>query len=79
MNDVGFTRLLRELEPRYSIPSRRYITETVLPKVYEEVRSAVKKQVDEASFLSFTTDGWTSDDGVANFLSLTSVMINVTG
>ena len=72
VNYVGFTRLLRELEPRYSLPSRRYITETVLPKVYEEVRSGVRKQVDGVSFFSFTTDGWTSDDGIANFLSLTA-------
>ena len=29
VEDEGFTRLLRELEPRYSLPSRRYFTENI--------------------------------------------------
>lgn len=28
--DVGFTHLLKQLEPRYSLPSQRYITEVMI-------------------------------------------------
>ena len=32
VEDEGFTRLLKELEPRYSLPSRKYITENVITR-----------------------------------------------
>ena len=31
VEDPGFIRLVRELEPRYSLPSRKYVTEKILP------------------------------------------------
>ena len=33
VENEGFTNLLKALEPRYSLPSRRYMTETVLPRI----------------------------------------------
>ena len=38
VDDVGFICLLHSLEPRYVIPSRRYITETVMPAIYDTVK-----------------------------------------
>ena len=66
VKDPGFTRLVRELEPRYSLPSKKYVTEKILPKV----KAAVNKQLAGVCFLSFTTDAWSSDDGGASLLSL---------
>lgn len=38
VNDVGFVRLLNYLEPRYNIPSRKYISDTLIPEMYENVK-----------------------------------------
>jgi len=34
VEDGGFISLIRQLEPRYTLPSRRYITEKVVTKIY---------------------------------------------
>jgi hypothetical protein len=33
VEDNGFVRLVNILEPRYKLPSRKYLVETVLPKM----------------------------------------------
>ena len=33
VEDVGFVRLIQQLEPPYKLPSRRYITESVIPRI----------------------------------------------
>ena len=41
VSDVGFTRLLNYLEPRYKLPSRKYFSETLIPDMYERVKLVV--------------------------------------
>ena len=73
VDDPGFIRLLRELEPRYSLPSRKYITENILPQIHDKVKAAVKDQLTSVqSVFSFTTDAWSRADGGASLLSLTA-------
>ena len=72
VDDAGFIRLLKALEPRYVLPSRKYITETVIPKLYDEVKSAVSKHVTGISHISFTTDIWSTDLSSCSLLSLTA-------
>ena len=45
MEDQGFNRLIKELEPRYTLPSRRYFTENVVTKIYESLKEEVSKAV----------------------------------
>ena len=71
VEDPGFIRLVRELEPRYSLPSRKYVTGKILPQIHSKVKAAVNKQLAGVRFFSFTTDAWSSDDGGASLLSLT--------
>ena len=33
VEDQGFTRLIKELEPRYTLPSRRYFTENIVTRI----------------------------------------------
>ena len=40
VDDVGFTRLLHTIEPQYVLPSRRYMTEVVLPRIYDSVKES---------------------------------------
>ena len=46
VEDRGFNRLISTLEPRYSMPSRRYMSDTTLPRIKEGILSEVKKQLD---------------------------------
>ena len=46
VEDQGFTRLIKELEPRYTLPSRRYFTENVVTKIYESLKEEVSKAVE---------------------------------
>ena len=34
VEDVGFKRVLQILEPHYKCPSRKYFTDTIIPKIY---------------------------------------------
>ena len=45
VDDVGFCRLLSLLEPRYTIPSRKYISEKIIPQVFEDVKDAVSQAI----------------------------------
>lgn len=60
VNNDGFVHLLETLEPRYDLASRSYITDTLIPNMYEEVRKKLATKVQEANFVALTTDGWTS-------------------
>ena len=72
VDDVGFVRLLHSLEPRYVTPSRRYVTETVMPKIYETVRKQVKVEIAGVSHISFTSDLWSTTVSVNSLMSLTA-------
>ena len=37
VENIGFVRLLQVLEPRYTLPSRKYLIEKRLPLVHDEV------------------------------------------
>ncbi|KAL1249064.1 hypothetical protein QQF64_022382 [Cirrhinus molitorella] len=76
VDNVGFRRLLGVLEPRYDIPSRPYITDVMLPKVYDEVKNHVRSLVHDATAISFTTDIWTSSVCPMSLLSLTAQWID---
>lgn len=62
VEDQGFIELLAHLQPKYMIPSRRYFSEVMLPKAYEDVKSQISAELDpqNAPHLSFTSDVWTS-------------------
>jgi len=72
VEDPGFIRLVRVLEPRYVIPSRKYLVDKVLPTVHSDVTSWVKNEIETVSYFSFTTDAWSAAAGNASLLSLTA-------
>ena len=61
VQNEGFTRLLNMLEPMYSLQSRRYIMETVLPRIVDSVTAEVRKAIAGVPWFSFTTDVWSTD------------------
>ena len=49
VEDKGFRRLVHALNPRYDLPSRREITRTLLPSVYEGEVEVIKKELEKAN------------------------------
>lgn len=72
VDDDGFRSLINTLEPRYNIPSRKYFTETIMPKIYEGMKSVVGREVAGVSNFSLTTDIWSTDLNTTSLLSLTA-------
>ena len=56
VDNLGFRRFLDVLEPRYEMPSRPYITDVMLPKVYDKEKNHVRSLVRDAVAISFTAD-----------------------
>lgn len=75
VDNVGFRWMLHNLEPRYRIPQRVHITETAVPKMYQEVKTAVKASLDTAQRVALTCDGWTSR-ATESYVTITSHYIS---
>lgn len=41
VEDTGFNRLMAELEPRYVVPSRRYLSDVIMPGIHAKVKHHV--------------------------------------
>lgn len=67
----GFRQLMNVLEPRYNIPSRRHFGTTVIPKLYDETRGEIEKELSDTAHVALTTDGWTSR-ATESFLTVTA-------
>ncbi len=66
----GFKAMIRAIDPRYEVPSRKYFTETEMPKLYAELRENVEKELCDLKYFATTTDLWSSRT-MEPFLSLT--------
>ncbi|GFR84459.1 zinc finger BED domain-containing protein 4 [Elysia marginata] len=60
VEDKWFRNLLRILDSRYQLPSRRTVTRTLLPELYKQEKARVKGLLDTSDSVSLTTDIWTS-------------------
>ena len=72
VEDPGFCRLVHTLEPRYHIPSRKFFSETVIPRIKRGVEAEVRKCLDGIQYFSFTTDAWSTQCNNASLLGLTA-------
>uniref|UniRef100_A0A915MV31 Transposase n=1 Tax=Meloidogyne javanica TaxID=6303 RepID=A0A915MV31_MELJA len=65
IDDVGFQRLVRILQPKFEFHyGRKYFTENLMPKIYNKVKCRVQKDLDKADAISFTFDVWSSRDSM---------------
>lgn len=71
----GFRHMMRILEPRYDIPSRRYFTDKAIPAMYEETRAKVENALVSAERVGLTCDGWTSR-ATESYLTVTVHFVN---
>ncbi|XP_059095066.1 zinc finger BED domain-containing protein 4-like [Tigriopus californicus] len=70
VEDVGFLNFCQALDPKYSLPSRRTLSDTILPSMFEEIQGRLVKQLEQTSWVCLTTDLWTSLNAVG-FLAVT--------
>lgn len=63
---------MAHMQPHYLLPSRRYFSDTMLPQVYEKMKSIVEQDLAEPNgkYLSFTSDIWTCSKSKEAFISL---------
>ena len=65
--------MLNTFEHQYNIlPSRKYFTETLIPKLFKDTKSVVGKEMSAVSHLSLTTDIWSTDLNSSSLLSFTA-------
>lgn len=73
VDNPGFRKFLAHLEPRYTLPSRRFFSECAPPALYDIVATHIHNLIDKNGLhVSFTTDTWTSDVSPVSMLSLTA-------
>ena len=63
MEKEGFANLLKQFDPQYELPSRKYFSKTAIPKLYESTRESVLQNIRNLTFYSATTDMWSSING----------------
>ena len=72
VEDVGFIRLMKAIEPRYKLPSIKYMAETIIPSINNEIQKMVVKEIAMVEWISFTTDFWSSNTSGDSPLSFTA-------
>ncbi|CAH1977277.1 unnamed protein product [Acanthoscelides obtectus] len=74
VRDKGFLELLKRLEPSYNPPSRNTFVTTLLEDKYARAKTTLKLILEQAEFITVTTDGWTSSAN-ENYISVTVYFI----
>lgn len=69
---VGFKRLLQQALPRYELPSRTYISQKIVPDIYNRIFDKIKINISKANAISVTSDIWTCVHNSSSFLSFTA-------
>ncbi|XP_056603707.1 E3 SUMO-protein ligase ZBED1-like [Triplophysa dalaica] len=60
VEDKGFKEYSHLLDPSYSLPSRKTLSKTVMPRLYDKLRGNLMDKIKSASAVCLTTDCWTS-------------------
>ena len=71
----SFIDLVECLEPRYSMPSHPYFSDTVVPGLYGEVKARVISELEGAISVALTTDAWSSG-ATMSYVTVTAHFIN---
>lgn len=75
VEDEEFKTLLKMLNGGYSLPSRKTISNTLIPNLYHQTYEHVKTLMTDSFAVCLTTDGWTSVKN-ESFMGITAHFIN---
>lgn len=71
----SFKSFVKTLNPGYSLPSRKTVSTSLIPQLYNKTAEVVREELNDASAVAITTDGWTSITNQSYF-SLTAHFID---
>lgn len=75
VEDIEFRKLIKMLCPTYVIPSRKTVTQSLMPQMFEMTVECVKDTLRNVEAVYLTTDGWTSRSN-QSFISVTAHFID---
>ncbi|XP_073995761.1 E3 SUMO-protein ligase ZBED1-like [Rhodnius prolixus] len=75
VEDQEFRKLIKLLCPSYNVPSRKYISNSLLPMIYKREESKLKSKFNEVNAVCLTTDCWTSVNN-ESFIAITAHYID---
>ncbi|XP_018419629.1 PREDICTED: zinc finger BED domain-containing protein 1 [Nanorana parkeri] len=61
LDEPTFKSLLKTLDPRFEIPSRKYICSRVLPEKYHTVKDVILKEMVDILWCGISTDMWRNE------------------
>ena len=70
VENSGFRQILKTFDAKYQLPSRKYFSETAIPRLYSSVREKVMEELSRVEYFSGTTDLWSSV-GLKPYISYT--------
>ncbi|XP_069800972.1 E3 SUMO-protein ligase ZBED1-like [Dendropsophus ebraccatus] len=56
----GFKRLMKTIDRRYIVPSRKYFSQTAIPNMYQTFRKKVSDELKTVHYFAATSDLWSS-------------------
>ncbi|CAG8581991.1 15241_t:CDS:10 [Cetraspora pellucida] len=70
VEDPEVIKLFQMLNPRYKLPSRKWLSTSVLDKIHENVQCGIQHFISDSMFLTLSGDGWTnvSKNSMLNFI-----------
>lgn len=75
VNDEEFKKFVSLLNPSYTLPTRKTLSESLLPQLYMQLKERVKIEISNALAVCVTTDAWTSENN-ESFVGVTAHYID---
>ena len=60
VEDKGFRSFTKALNPSYILPSKKTLSQSTIPKLFDKERALLQERVSKATAVCLTTDSWTS-------------------
>ncbi|XP_053596732.1 zinc finger BED domain-containing protein 6-like [Microplitis demolitor] len=76
VEETEFKNFVHLLCPSYSLPSRKALSENLLPQLYLKLTHEIQSKIEKALAICLTTDGWTSRNN-QSFIAVTAHYIDV--
>jgi len=70
---MDLSNFKKKLQLKYKIPGRKYFTNTVIPNMYTKVYKQLLKDIELTTYISISTDIWTTNNNNKSFISFISV------
>ncbi|XP_063892271.1 E3 SUMO-protein ligase ZBED1-like [Helicoverpa armigera] len=71
VEDEEFKKFIYMLCPGYTLPTRKTLSQSLIPKICKKQEENVRRTMENANAVCLTTDGWTSDNN-DSFIAVTA-------